>query len=353
MYREEVIIFRIFCGVAGRYCRAALHQGGMEVNRKKIAEDFISPRTDIVFKELMRDDTVRRHFLSDVLDIPLDQIKSVRLENTFLSRRSRQEKQGILDVRMQLNGESRINVELQIRRLVCWDKRSLYYLAKMYTEGLGNGQHYDNLKKCIVIDVLDFPGDENPGYHKVYHLRDAEGRLYSKEFEVHIIELGKALTGDKVDDWIRLLRVESREELEHMHSRNAGVVRAIDEVRTMNLGRRLRMWHEMRLKEQRDRWAIEEALKEDAYAEGHTKGCEAGRAEGLAKGLAEGRAEGYKAGCRQGILELLEEYGDIPDDIRARISAETDLEVLRKWHKAAARAESASEFREQMQRQLT
>lgn len=61
------------------------------------------------------------------------------------------------------------------------------------------------LKKCIVIDILDFPGGENPGYHKVYHLRDIDGRLYSDQFEVHVIEMNKELTGDRVDDWIRLL----------------------------------------------------------------------------------------------------------------------------------------------------
>lgn len=46
------------------------------------------------FKELMCNEMVRRYFISDVLEIPLEKIKEVRLENTFLSRR---EKQGILE----------------------------------------------------------------------------------------------------------------------------------------------------------------------------------------------------------------------------------------------------------------
>lgn len=277
----------------------------------------------------MRNETVRRHFISDVLGIPPENIKAVRLENPFLSRHSRQEKQCILDVRMQLNDDSRINVELQIRRLAYWDKRSLYYLAKMYTDDLFSGQRYDRLKKCIVIDILDFPGDENPGYHKVYQLRDAEGQLYSDQFEVHIIELNKELTGDRVDDWIRLLRVESKEELESMHSGNAGVIRAIDEVRAMNLSRRLKAWYELRLRNQRDRWAIEDAIKEDAYK------------EGLEKGQLQGQVDGY----RQNILALLEEYGDVPEDIQSRIYAEADPNVLQKWLKAAAHAGSFDNFR--------
>ena len=55
---------------------------------------------------------------------------------------------------------------------------------------------------------------------------------------------------------IKAVRLESKEELESMHSGNAGVIRAIDEVRAMNLSRRLKAWYELRLRNQRDRRAI-------------------------------------------------------------------------------------------------
>lgn len=260
----------------------------------------------------------------------------MRLENSFLSKRSQKEKQCILDVRMLLNDDRRINIELQIRRLACWDKRSLYYLAKMYTDGLHSGQSYEQLKKCIVIDILDFSGDKHPGYHKIYRLRDEDGRLYSDQFEVHIIELNKELTGGRLDDWIRLLKIGSREELENMHSGNAGVARAIEEVRTMNLRRYLKARYELRLKNQRDQWALEQALKEDAYKEGHERG------------LADGRAEGLVESSRRSILDLLEEHSPIPDDIRVRIYAEENMDILRKWLKAAAHATDIADFRDKI-----
>lgn len=293
----------------------------------------------------MRCEEVRRRFISDVLDIPLEEIKSVRLENTFLSRRSRKEKQCILDVRILLNDNCKINVELQVRRLAYWDKRSLFYLSKMYTEDLFNGQRYDRLKKCIVISILDFSGDENPGYHKVYHLRDQEGRLYSDQFEVHIIELNKELTGSRLDDWIRLFRVESEEELEEMHSGNAGVMRAVKEVRTMNLRKMFRTLYEARLKAKRDQWAMEEAMKEDSMAAGLAEG----RTQGLAQGLAEGRTQGIAQGelrrSRQAVLDLLGDFGEIPQDIHNGIAVEENVEVLRRWLKFAARVENFEDFR--------
>lgn len=316
------------------------------MGKKETTGMFIPPKSDVAFKELMRNEEVRRYFISDVLDIPLKKIESVRLENTFLSRRSRREKQCILDVKMQLNDESRINVELQIRRLAYWDKRSLFYLAKMYTDGLFSGQRYDRLKKCIVIDILDFPGDENPGCHKVYHLRDAKGRLYSDQFEVHIIELNKEPDGDRLDDWIRLLRIGSREELENMHSGNAGVAKAIDEVRAMNLSRRLRAWYDARQRDQRDRWAIEDAIREDSQKLGLETGQKIGMEIGQEIGQEIGMEIGQKDGRRQDIMDLLEDKGEIPGDICDRIYAQEDTEVLRKWHRMAAKAENFDDFRE-------
>ena len=342
------------------------------MGRKRKAGGFLPPKSDVVFKELMRNEVVRRGFISDVLNIPPEEIKTIRLENPFLSRRSRVEKQCILDVRIQLNDDSRINVELQIRRLAYWDKRSLFYLAKMYTDDLFVGQRYDRLKKCIVISILDFAGDEHPGYHKVYHLRDQEGRLYSDQFEVHIIELNKKLTGDKLDDWIRFFQATSMGELNRLQSGNVGVVEAVEEVKRMNLIRSIRLWYEARQMYQRDQWAIEDAIREDSWNEGHTKGKAVGHAEGMAAGHAEGKAEGHAEGhaegkaegkaegraegdlyrSKQSILDLLEELGNIPEDVRCRIDQTRDIETLRKWLKFAAHAKDFDDFREKTTKNL-
>ena len=77
-----------------------------------------------------------------------------------------------------------MNIELQIKFYSCWDKRNLFYLAKMYTEDLRVGQDYTKLKKSIRISILDFNYTEDPVYHSVYYLRDEKGRLYD-----HIVDV--------------------------------------------------------------------------------------------------------------------------------------------------------------------
>ena len=76
------------------------------------------------------------------------------------------------------------------------------------------------------------------------------------------------------------------------------------------------------------------------------------REEAYEDGVEAGRIEGKTLGdlnrSRQAILDLLEDLGDIPEDIQSRINAEEDTQVLRRWYKAAAKAVSFDAFREKM-----
>ena len=56
------------------------------------------------------------------------------------------------------------------------------------------------------------------------------------------------------------------------------------------------------------------------------------------------KAEGWKDGKAEAVIELLEDLGDLSDSLKACIMEQTDLELLKKWHKAAAKAKSIEEF---------
>ena len=53
--------------------------------------NIISPKYDFSAKELFSIEMIRKYFISDVLDIPVEQIHSVRLSNTFLWKRYRRQ----------------------------------------------------------------------------------------------------------------------------------------------------------------------------------------------------------------------------------------------------------------------
>ena len=110
---------------------------------------------DYFFKPLMTNETIRKHFLSDVLGIPLNKIKSVRLANTFLWKMYRKQKLGILDVLLILNDNTKVNIESHIKVLKYWDRRCLFYLGKMFTEDLLIGEKYTKLKKFVCEMRMD------------------------------------------------------------------------------------------------------------------------------------------------------------------------------------------------------
>lgn len=51
---------------------------------------------------------------------------------------------------------------------------------------------------------------------------------------------------------------------------------------------------------------------------------------------------------RESVCELLEEYGKIPEDLRLRLNEEKDTDVLARWLKVAAKAESIKDFVEKI-----
>ncbi len=293
----------------------------------------VSLKADFVVKELFAHETVRKQFLSDVLGIPVAQIKSVRLANPFLRKLLRRQKQGILDVVMVLNDGTKVDVEMQVDAQKHWTKRNLYYLGRLYTDDLMIGENYSKLRRCVSISLLDFKlFPEKLAYHNIYRLRDEAGRELTDLWEVHIIELGKKLTGSAVDDWIRLFNAKSQEEADMIAIKNENMREAVEVVREMGLIRTMRWIYDDYWKAKRDRWARDEYVRDE------------GIAIGLERGKAEGKAED--------ILHLLESKGEkeaVTEGLAERIRGERNEEVLKRWLLSAAKAESVEQFREREQ----
>ena len=84
-----------------------------------------------------------------MLGIRPEDIVNTTLLPTHLRKESQEEKLGILDVRVLLNGNVQINMEMQMAPFELWAERSLFYLGKMYVDQIKAGEDYDVLKKCI------------------------------------------------------------------------------------------------------------------------------------------------------------------------------------------------------------
>ena len=288
----------------GRYKKQA---EGEAAKRKLVPVKY-----DECGRKVLHNKTVCRYFLSDVLGIPPEEIRKIKYLDTSLLKKFRNQKYGILDVLVELNDHAKIDIEIQLKIIKHWDKRQLFYLSRLYGDGLASGEEYRKLKRCIGISILDFNLDNREDYHRVYYIQDKEGNHFTEDFELHIIELRKELKGDRMDDWIRLFNAESEEELDMIKTANTGIREAIREVKRFSLIGAARDVYRDYMDAKRDRKAIEDYIKEEAekqgLAEGREQGCEQKLIEIICKKIKKGKSP-------EQIAEELEEDLFIVEEI--------------------------------------
>ncbi len=84
-----------------------------------------------------------------------EQIKSVEILNPIELGKSVEAKDFILDIRVLLNDDTVINLEMQVLNLGNWPERSLGYLCRSF-DSLSRDQDYIETKSVIQVCFLDF-----------------------------------------------------------------------------------------------------------------------------------------------------------------------------------------------------
>ena len=96
----------------------------------------ISPRVDLAFKKIFGVEENKDLLISLINSIVSqdDQVSDITLLNPYNPKNFRQDKLSILDVKATNQDGKRFNIEIQISDEADYDKRALYYWAKLYTE---------------------------------------------------------------------------------------------------------------------------------------------------------------------------------------------------------------------------
>ena len=85
---------------------------------KEKQEDFIMlPTVDFCFKELMQNDNIRKNIIAALLNVPSSEVENTELMPTILRKESKDDKYGILDVRVKLKDGEQIDFEMHILEL--------------------------------------------------------------------------------------------------------------------------------------------------------------------------------------------------------------------------------------------
>ena len=263
----------------------------------------MKPKIDFAFKEIMEDEKARIGFLAAVLRLDPGDVRETRILNPYLRKVHADDKLGILDVRILMNDDAVIDVEIQLSELLVWPERSLFYAAKMYTDQIEQGQKYDVLKKCVSISILDFAlFKKEAGFYSCFHIReDTRGFLYTDKMEFHVIELPKLppeLREDctKLELWAKFINAERKEEFEMIAGRDPYIDSAYQQLQVISQDKQKRMEYEAREKAVRD------------YNQGMY--------EAEQRGIKRGKEEGWK-GIVQAFIEMGRKHS--PDDAAIKI----------------------------------
>ena len=141
------------------------HIIGSEYNMINKNENFdddnfiMSPKVDFVFKLIFGDEKNKEvliAFLSAALRLSKEEFKDIELLNTELLKEFKEDKKGILDIRVKTKKGEHIDVEIQILPTEFMAERTLFYWCKMYLSQVNPGDIYGKLKKCITINIVNF-----------------------------------------------------------------------------------------------------------------------------------------------------------------------------------------------------
>ena len=263
---------------------------------------YINPRVDIAFKKIFGVEENKDLLMSLINAVvgPQDQVADLTLLNPYNPKNFADSKLSILDIKAQGQNGKRFNIEIQISDEADYDKRALYYWAKLYTEQLKAGEDYASLSKAIGIHILNFTSifGVEP-YHNIFHIREKRsGMAYFEDLELHTIELKKfcqnaeadlseilSKVQNSLDMWVAFL---TRHELLNKHQlpapfHNPALQKALGVLEVMNFDESEQEVYEGHLK-----WLRVEANTLRKYeSQGFEKGLQKGKRQGLQEGKRE------------------------------------------------------------------
>ena len=189
------------------------------------------------FQKIFKNAKIVKGFLMALLDLKEYEIKKIKITDPFTLGENNEEKEGILDIKLILNQNRKINIEMQNTYQDDWTERSLFYNCRMFTDGFQKGHPYGELPPCIHVGILNFNQMISPNYyHKISLMDEKTKEIYSRKFQFHMLELRKLENVKEKQkrkplyQWAKLIAAQTWEELEQESKGNKYMERALEEM---------------------------------------------------------------------------------------------------------------------------
>lgn len=100
-----------------------------ELRKRAASNEELNIRltNNYAFQKIFKNAEIVKGFLMALLHLKENEIESLEVTDPFVEGEVEEEKEGILDVRLILNGGKKINIEMQNTYQADWTERSLFY----------------------------------------------------------------------------------------------------------------------------------------------------------------------------------------------------------------------------------
>ena len=113
-------------------------------------------KNDFMFKVVFQENgKALEGLLCALLGLDRNDIESIAIVNPIEYGDRVDDKTMVLDIKLILNSEQIINIEMQVENLGNWEERSLTYLCRAFDQ-LISGENYKDVKRTVHIGILDF-----------------------------------------------------------------------------------------------------------------------------------------------------------------------------------------------------
>ena len=179
--------------------------------------------------------------ICSLLHLEPSDVKNVTIKNPIDLAADVSGKEFILDIKVMLNDDTLINLEMQIANEYNWPERSLSYLCRSYDQ-LYRGQEYEEALPVIHIGFLDFTLHSlHPEFYATYQMLNIKNHLlYSDKFTLSVVNLKQieqATEEDKafkIDYWATMFKAKTWEELRVMAMDNEYLQEAAESLYVAN-----------------------------------------------------------------------------------------------------------------------
>lgn len=272
---------------------------------------IVKLKLDIIFKRIFgneKNDRIIAAFIEDLLEMERGSIQKIEINNVELPPDELDKKFSRLDLRMHIDNRI-VNIEMQVNYEADFKDRTLFYWSKLYSEELGSGEEYGDLKQTICINIINFNAFDCNEYHSHFKAIETERHeVLSDKLDIHFFELRKinsARSNKPMEDWLNLINAETEGELMELETTTQ-----IKEVRdTIVILRELNADEKVR----QEAYYREKRLHDEATALSYAR--REGEAVGLKKGETIGLAKGVEKE-RQETITKLRAMGMTDDDIK-------------------------------------